>query len=552
MDAGKKQLQDWFSDIRQGKLVLPRFQRYEAWSLQNVVGLLNTVLRGLPVGSLLVYRSREADAFVCRPLAGVEHEPSPGADYLLDGQQRLTGLWRALHNNYDNQVFFVRFEQAEESELPYYVDSKTRYFNKKANRWYPEWVKDPVALWKNKCVPLEVFCPGAEGERAFSSWQEACDPDRDTSNRVWAIRSSLSSYELPYLALSESVPKDVALDVFIKMNTTAVALSTYDIIVAQVEAQVDESLHDLVADIKESSPAIQSYARPEELILSVSAFLQDRAPGNAAFLRSDFAEGMMRNWDLLLKGIRRTVAFLEEERIYDAQRLPSEVVLPVLCALWAEAPEYGDAEGRARGALRKYMWRAFITDRYERATSSRSLVDYRQMKARLIGDDLVPEIFNEEQYPLPGVEELLDAAWPKRKDRLGRAVLAMSLRSGGLDLADGSTVSRENLGKREYHHLFPNARLQREGRSEREIFRSLNCALVTWKTNRHISDKEPERYLAERLDGTELGEEEIRQRLSTHLIPLEAMTAGDYDTFLMARAEMVHQSMLALCDGRST
>lgn len=198
------------------------------------------------------------------------------------------------------------------------------------------------------------------------------------------------------------------------------------------------------------------------------------------------------------------------------------------------------------------MWRAFVTDRYERATSSRSLVDYRQMRARLAGDGLIPEIFNEEQYPLPRVEELLDAAWPKRKDRLGRAVLAMSLRSGGLDLADGSTVSRENLGKREYHHLFPNARLQREGRSEREIFRSLNCALVTWKTNRHISDKEPERYLAERFDGTELGEEEIRQRLSTHLIPFEAMTAGDYDAFLMARAEMVHQSMLALCDGRST
>jgi len=51
----------------------------------------------------------------------------------------------------------------------------------------------------------------------------------------------------------------------------------------------------------------------------------------------------------------------------------------------------------------------------------------------------------------------------------------------------------------------------------------LNRALVTWQTNRNISDKEPERYLAERLEGTPLGEAEVRQRLSSHLIPYDEM-----------------------------
>lgn len=551
MEARNRQLQEWFSQIREGTLVLPRFQRFEAWSLQNVATLLNTVLQGLPVGSLLVYRSTESGAFVCRQLAGVDHAMSEGADYLLDGQQRLTALWRALHNNYENHRFFLRLEPSEEFGLPYFVDSKPLYFKQKTQKWYPEWVQNPVELWKYKSIPLEIFCPGTEGEQEFSKWLELCDADKNVFIQLSKLRTIFASYNLPYLALSESTAKEVALDVFIKMNTTAAPLSTYDIVVAQVEAQIDQSLHDLVGDIRESTPEVESYAKPEDLVLNASAFLQDRPPNNSTFLQKGFAGQMIENWDALVKGIRRAIAFLEEERIYDAKRLPSEVVLPVICAIWAQSPEYGDEEGRARTLLRKYIWRAFFTDRYERTTQSRALTDYRQIKAAIAGNGTPIDIFNEEEHPLPQIEELLTAGWPVRKDRLARAILAASLRAGGLDLADGSTVTRENVLKREYHHLFPNARLKREGRSEREIFRSLNNALVTWKTNRKISDKEPEHYLTERRDGTDLGEDEVRHRLKTHLIPYEEMTAGDYDAFLAKRAEMIHLTMTALCNGKA-
>ena len=179
------------------------------------------------------------------------------------------------------------------------------------------------------------------------------------------------------------------------------------------------------------------------------------------------------------------------------------------------------------------------------------MIDYRQLKTAISGEDTPVDIFNEQEHPLPQVEQFLTAGWPVRKDRLARAILATSLRAGGLDLADGSTVTRENILKREYHHLFPNARLKEKGLSDREIFCSLNNALVTWKTNRTISDKEPELYLSERRDGTGLGEDEIRYRLKTHLIPYEEMTAGDYGSFLSKRAEMVYEAMISLCKGQA-
>jgi hypothetical protein len=170
----------------------------------------------------------------------------------------------------------------------------------------------------------------------------------------------------------------------------------------------------------------------------------------------------------------------------------------------------------------------------------------------LVGElDKEPIIFDELEHPLPTVEELVSAGWPVRKDRLARAVLALSLRSGGLDFADAIPASREHLPKREYHHLFPIAYLEKKEFSAREIDRVLNCALISWKTNRNISDKTPSTYLMERIDGTRLGQAEVSRRLESHLIPFDEFMANDYSAFLMARSERVHSLMKRLCNGEA-
>jgi hypothetical protein len=334
------------------------------------------------------------------------------------------------------------------------------------------------------------------------------------------------------------------------MNTSAEALSTYDIVVAQIEAAMGQSLHDLVEKTKKDCNRIEAYYGVEDLTLYAGALLQRKAPVESTYLNPEFGVKLLENWELFIRGVQRTVAFLEEERVFDASRLPSEVVVPVLVSLWANASTRGDAEGRARSVIRKYLWRAFFTSRYERATSSRTLSDTISLQKYLLATTAeTPEIFDEDLYPLPEVGELLTAGWPKKKDRLGRAILAAAIRKGGVDLADGSTASRNNLGHREYHHVYPDAYLSAKGLSAVEIYRSLNCALVTWSTNRTISAKAPERYLADRLDNSALGEPEIRQRLASHLIPYDEMVSGDYTAYLEARAKLVHEAMVRLCNG---
>lgn len=554
INAQNRSLPDWFSRIRTRQTVLPRFQRFEAWSHVNIAQLFNTILQGLPIGAVLVLEVGNEEPFVSRTLAGAPPTGERVTEQLLDGQQRLTALWRGLHNNYEDRTYFLFMKPDEETGMPYYVDSIARWRREGDPGPRPFWANQPEEQWKRRMIPLDLFRPDEEAARRFQAWRREAIPDPDERERisdlVAEIRQKFATFNLPYLSLPVTTPKETALDVFIKMNTSAAPLSAYDIVVAQVEEAMGKSLHDLVADTRQVCSTIADYYEPEELALAAGALLQGRPPTNSSYLAKDFGEKLIQNWELYLRGVVRAVASLEEEHVFDAARLPTELVVPVLVALWAVAPEGGDGEGRTRTILRKYLWRAFFTSRYEKATASRSLVDYNELRSLIMDPSApTPVIFNDVLYPLPEPQELMAAGWPKKKDRLARAILAVALRHGGLDLSDGSRASRPNLARREYHHLFPEAYLKSLGVEDDKIYRALNCALVTWQTNRTISGKGPERYLAERRDGSDLGEAEVRARLATHLIPYDEMVAGDYQAFLTKRAQLVHDAMTTLCSG---
>lgn len=76
--------------IREGKVRIPHFQRGLRWGKSDAVALIDSVLRGFPIGSLLLWR-RRAPAETIR-LGNVEINAPEQSDalYVVDGQQRLT------------------------------------------------------------------------------------------------------------------------------------------------------------------------------------------------------------------------------------------------------------------------------------------------------------------------------------------------------------------------------------------------------------------------------------------------------------------------------
>jgi hypothetical protein len=558
MEARNRSLPEWFSRIRSRQLLLPRFQRFEAWTYRNVTGLLDTVLRGLPAGALLILEIGDEEPFVSRPMKGGPSEGDRVSEHLLDGQQRLTALWRSLTGDYEDRSFFVDLSPPEEGEADESGGGPTPRTVSFA-RWtrngkrYPRWVDDPAQTWGRSMIPVELLRPDGEAEQTFKAWAAAAtgrvpEAMMELYEQGTSLRNRFALFNLPFLSLPASTPAETALDVFVKMNTSAQPLSTYDIVVAQVEAGTGVSLHDRVEDLRQHAPLLEHFGDPADILLDAAAFLQDKPARRGVMLGDQFADRLIEDWDRLLTGARRAAAFLDEESIFDSARLPTDPLVPLLVALWSHAPDGWDQEGEARLLLRRYLWRGLLTDRYERASNTRAVADYRAIRELLDGRDAQPpQIFDDEFHAPPAMEEIRTAGWPKNKERLARAILLIALRNGGMDIADASPATRETLQHREYHHLFPVAYLKERDYGDSDIFRALNCALVTWRTNRKIAAKDPATYIRERAEASKLGEDEIRRRLATHLIDLDMLTAGNYEGFLDSRAEMIRDVADGLC-----
>jgi hypothetical protein len=553
MEARNRTLPDWLTRIRTRQIVLPRFQRFEAWSHFQISALLNTVLKELPAGAILTLEIGEKEPFLSRPIVGAPIDGEKIVEHLLDGQQRLTSFWRSLHDQYDDRTYVIKVESDEDLELPFFATSNARYI--KNDERYPLWMNIPSELWQRRCIPVSLLRPDTEAEKNFKSWaRDATFGDTDCLLELHEIgnrlRQKFAKFNIPFLSLPASTKPEVALDVFIQMNTSSSPLTPFDIVVAQIEAASGKSLHGYVQELKKEFPTLIRYNSPDDIVLAVAALVGSKLPSKGTYLSSEFSLEFDSNWPIIKSGIKKAIAFLTDEKILDSKRLPSDVIVYVISALWGRAPEGLDKEGEIRMILRKYMWRAFCTERYDRTTNSRAFSDYKELLNLIISGQGNPEIFDEQKYPIAGIEDIMSSSWPVRKDRLARAVLVLGLRSGGADFADGAPASYDNIQNREYHHIFPKAWLEQKNYKDHEINRSLNCALISWRTNRNISAKTPSDYVNERMEGTSLGDPEIRRRLESHLIPVQALVENSYEDFLNQRAALVKEQIDIVCSGQ--
>ncbi len=583
MHAHDRFLPEWFSRIRSRQITLPRFQRSVTWGHAEVAKLLTTVLRGLPAGAVLILEVGDEEKFSSRTMVDAPDSGERVNEQILDGQQRLTALWRSLHDKYDDRTYLIKVkEDADngESDLPHVIGQAR--WDKNGKR-YPVWADDPAECWRRRFIPISLLRPeDAESEGDKENWIDNAIPKdsvdrlvdyRTISSVINNLRTKIREFNLPYLALPAITPKEVALDVFVKMNTSLVKLSTYDIVVALVEEKTGESLREHVDVLETDVPRSADYTDDlPSLVLDVVALRQDRVPNKAGYNGIDYTR-MLAEWKSIVACIKEMVEFLEEESIFDKQRLPSYTAIPIVAALCEHLPTHPDQLGNARHLLKRFLWRAFLTNRYEQASATNALQDYRGLRRVLkegATEDSVP-IFDEESFPLPTREMMIrqEAGWPKRKTILGRGLLALMLKASALDLADGTPATVTSITAkerpREYHHLFPVSTLKDADIPDEKIDLALNCALITQRTNRTISNKDPITYIKERADKSALGEDELRRRLRTHLIPYAELAVGydglsdeerrsrvksDYDAFLDARAELLADAARSAADGQ--
>lgn len=595
--AQDRQIAVWFQKIENGEIKLPRFQRPQAWDRNRVCSLLDTVTKNLPLGVTLLLNV-DQEQFVSRYLVSAPETGGRVTEHLLDGQQRLTALWRSLHNNYDDSKYFLYIRKfnkyLDDNEINTEEESsvfcRTRWVNKNGVNM-PLWADIPSESFNRGLIPLELLRPGDIASE-YEKWvNEAINPIKPQSgienyeeklfewmslkNEILTVirdyRETISHFNLPYLALPSQTSKETALQVFINMNTNSKPLSQYDIIRAEIEGVKGVSLDDYQNKLNSSYPNVKYYFELPFLILATSALMQDKLPNQRGMwdMKKDL---MVENWERMSIGLSKMSIFMETQGVYDQNRLPTNAVLSVIAALYTYIPENLDARGSFEILLRKYLWSSFFTDRYENSAASNAYNDFMAMKNIITGklndkglkftENDVP-VLDRSKYPLATEEELMRVGWPKRENIRARGIMAVFTKLGAFDFADGSQLSRQVLleSKRHYHHVFPDALLKE---ADVESYLALNCALITDKTNLNISNKEPYRYLSERYEWT--SEDIVNSRLKSHLIPIQELKNGgyeglsseerlekiklDFESFISKRAKYVVKAVNELTQGR--
>ncbi|HSV64749.1 MAG TPA: DUF262 domain-containing protein [Mycobacteriales bacterium] len=331
-----------------GQIRVPHFQRDFRWRQEDVRRLFDSIVRGYPIGSLLLW-VRPAPAQQLH--LGTLRIDAPDADqalWVVDGQQRVTSLANALHEAGQSDPRFA---------LAYNLDSEQFVA--------PPAVEDPSA------IPLPVLFDLQRILRWFAQHPEISE----FLDRATGITKSLRQYPVPAYQVAHD-DASVLQDIFDRMNNYGKRLSRSEIfsaLNAGEESRSDETLTfkriaehveaDLgfgVIDNDTVLKAVLARRGPDVMREIRNEFVEaDRASSGGPVRRAEFpGEGRDEAYQAGEEALARAVAFLQERAgVPHVSMLPYRYLLVVLARLFAHHPE---PDARNLQLLRRWYWRAAV------------------------------------------------------------------------------------------------------------------------------------------------------------------------------------------------
>ena len=92
---GTLKYSDLINEIEKGRIKIPQFQRDFVWGKKNVADLIDSIIKGYPIGTFILWKTKEELRSV-RNIGNLSLPMTPKGDfvqYVLDGQQRMTSIF---------------------------------------------------------------------------------------------------------------------------------------------------------------------------------------------------------------------------------------------------------------------------------------------------------------------------------------------------------------------------------------------------------------------------------------------------------------------------
>lgn len=539
--------------IQRGELRLPEMQRRYVWKSTRVRDLLDSLYRGYPSGTILLW---ETDEEVPLQKFSISQNVNPfhSTRLLLDGQQRLTSLSAVIRgepievrgrrrpidllfnlNHPDELAVVTEVDEdaddddevlsdeteASEDELQRRFDNMAFVVGTRKLERMPQWVK-----------VSEVF--KTDGDAPFlqrAGIENVSDPRfQKYSDRLARLRN-IRRYMYRMDILERSLSYAEVTDVFVRVNSLGAKLRSSDLALAQITAKWRHSL----AIFQEFQNQCADAGFELDLGLHIKALVVF-ATGQSRFLTVGKlpAETLQSAWKECCRGVEFAINFLKQNAEIDSPALLASPFLLITVAAYCKNQNYELTPKQAE-RLRYWILVANAKGRYSRG-SSETLLD--QDLASVLRGGGVEELIDRLRLQVGR----LDISAAELEGRNQRSALFKTMylafkKAGATDWRSNIAIALDHSGKQhrlQFHHIFPKAVLK-ELVTDREADDIANLAFIGGQTNRRINVTPPSEYIPS------LAAKGGNEPFVSQGIPLESalLQVGAYKEFLAARRSNV-------------
>ncbi|MFE5629659.1 DUF262 domain-containing protein [Streptomyces sp. NPDC056543] len=554
-------ISELMADIRRGRLAIPDFQRSFVWDPSDTQKLLVSIIARYPAGTLLFWEQKTPQ-IRRRGFEGFDNAPlRDNAALVLDGQQRMTSIFRAL-SGVGPQKFYVDLnalqglhfdhdgplDASRLDDVIVYREINARSVSKRPPTSPAEEIKMglfPLALIESDRI--EEWLDEMEGATdLFEDWREQRKKLREL---IRNYLRPIGNYRFPVVELPESTPLDAVCRIFETLNRTGIKLTVFELLAARFwPAGVD--LRDMWETAREKHPILGIFDVDAYSLLQAVSLLATarnaspfgRTRRTASAQRSDVLElkpdELKLHWDRVAQGAARALTFLRDEcGVLAPKWLPYSMMIVPLAAVWNDVEEKRGAEnGAALLKIRRFFWCSVFSRNYDQGGNSQAGRDFTDLTAWLSGEETTPEAVRDFSFS----DGVLDTARINLQ-ALYKGVMALTLSAGARDFHTGSILTPEKILQEnvDAHHVFPKKHLEASPTSANSEL-ILNRALIDKRTNQSIGSRAPSTYIATMSDA--MGEEEVSGILQSHLLPTgenSPLATDDYDQFLSERKALI-------------
>ncbi|MBE4694876.1 DUF262 domain-containing protein [Brevibacterium casei] len=385
-----RSIEEMLTAIHKREYLMPAIQREFVWGADQITKLVDSLMRGYPVGSFLLWdvKPETAQSYTFyefltnyherdNPYAGKATVPSgSGTTAVLDGQQRLTSLNIALYGSFAEKKKYAWWNSADafpvkrlylnlvdepddeelgtKYDLRFLTDREAAPADGEADKWF------------RVGAVLDLANAGPAIMRELE--QRGIAGSADAFQRLYDLYEAVRVLKPMNYFLVTDQDADKVLEIFVRVNSGGTTLSYSDLLLSMAtnqwqELDAREEVRSLVSEI--NSNAGRQFSFSKDVVLKTALTIADV---DVRFKVTNFTQGNMARveaaWPQIKGALLRAATLLQQFGYNERNLTANSVIVPVAhyLHLRGAGDSYLDstADAADRLALQRWVTRSLV------------------------------------------------------------------------------------------------------------------------------------------------------------------------------------------------